>query len=378
MLSLALRTALALSVATSSLVARAAEPEPAEADAPADATDAAPSPGPVEAEAEPSAAAPSSTTPPSDDLDLDPLTAWRLRLDSAIDLANEDPKAGADGLAAVLSEAPNFTVELANDPVVRAHRNHALLVLARAYLTLGDEHRAGETIFEAQRSAGADPLNPGRLGPSLTDFYNQQQHAASSGGRGGIAVECTTPCRVYLNEHPAPSSSNNLLLGPYRLVIVGTRGDGEPLRQTVALTNAGETAKINYPARAAEPAEPTDPATRKKNARKAKRAGRMLPQWLEISAIVGGAAAIGAGAALVALDAGCVGQSNFKPSAQDPGTCTEIYNTRVGAFTAIGIGAFALLGGVITLSVDASRAKAAKNEPAADSRSVFIGYTRRF
>lgn len=369
------RALLALAVAAAPLLAHADEP----AEAP-EAADAAPS----TAAASPSAASPTATTSAADEPALDPFSAWRLRLASAVDLTNEDPAAGVDGLAAALAEAPRFTTELAGDAAARSDRNSALLALARGYLVQGDAERAAGAVFEAFVGAGADPLPVDRFGPSLADFVGQQRRALDSAGKAAITVECAVPCRVYLNERPSPAAAQGLALGTYRLYVEASTGAAAPLQEPVTLASAGETTRVVFPAGSGAPEGPADDkaALAGKDdgkGKRARRSTRTLPRWLEITAIVGGAAAIGAGTALLLIDGKCSGDTSVTPTAENPGdpaTCAEIFDTRIGAYTAIGVGAFALLGGVVTLSVDASRARQAKRE--AGPQAVMVGFTRRF
>ncbi|MCB9569753.1 MAG: hypothetical protein H6710_21465 [Myxococcales bacterium] len=331
--------------------------------------DAAEAPAPARATA---SASPGST--------IDPFNAWKLRLSAAVDATNEDPAAGVDELRGALAEAPKFTVELASDDAARSERNEGNLSLSRALLTLGDAEAAATAMDSALRDAGNDPLSPQRFGPSLADLHRQRLAALDAQGRGTIRVECALPCRVFINEHPAPAHAGGLFLGRYRVRIEASSGGEAPYTADLELGPDAREVRLPFPAQAAEgPADANLPIDAPTAGKRGKKGRRALPRWLEITSIVGGAAAVGAGVFLLRMDDYCVGDLSFKPSASMPGTCKDIYNTRIGAFTAIGAGAFFFAGGVITLSIDESRARRSRaSEAAPDSRTVMLGYTRRF
>ncbi len=325
-------------------------------------------------------AAPESAAPRTiQSENLDPYSAWTIRVAAAIDATNEDPSRGAAELAAALDQAPGFPVELSNDDGARNERNAGLLALARAHLALGDEASAIATMDEALRSAGSDPLQVERYGPSLTDLYRQRVAALDQAGKGGIRVTCANPCRVYLNEHPAPARSSGLWVGPYRVHVESSDGSLPPTDTVVVVAEAGMEVKLNYPSTAEGPAAPAgltngpgqaDPEVRKPR--------RILPRWLEVTAMVGGAAAVGAGTFLYLANSRCVGDLQTTPTADMPGTCSDIYRSRVGGLAAIGAGAAFFAGGVITLSIDESRARRERKSDGPNGRTVMVGYTRRF
>ncbi|MEZ4381714.1 MAG: hypothetical protein R3A79_10210 [Nannocystaceae bacterium] len=362
------------------LLALASAPEAAPEAADAPPIDA----GEVEAADEPAPAVdapPARSAPTALPSNLDPYSSWTLRLDSAIQATNDDP-ASAGELAAALDEAPSFTSSLANDDAARNDRNTGLLALARAYLVSGQRDKAVATMDEALRSAGSDPLDVARFGPTLGDLHRERVAALEHAGRGSIKVECAAPCRVYLNEHPAPSNAQGLFVGPYRVHVESSTNAYPPHDEVVVVAQAGQEIAVGFPPGVEGPARP-DGLTNgpgEGDEPEVKKAKRILPRWLEVTAMVGGLAAAGAGTFLVLANDRCVGDFQTTPTAEMPGTCADIYDSRVGGLAAIGAGAAFFAGGVITLSIDESRARRTRKagDAAPDGRTVMIGYTRRF
>ncbi len=335
----------------------------------------------TEESAPPPEAAPDASPPKTiQSANLDAYSAWTIRVAAAIDATNDDPSRGAAELAAALDQAPGYAVELSNDDGARTERNSGLLALARAHLALGDEPSAIATMDEALRSAGSDPLQVERYGPSLTDLYRQRVAALDQAGKGGIRVNCASPCRVYLNEHPAPARSSALWVGPYRVHIESADGSQPAADMVVVVAEAGMEVAINYPSTVEGPATPAGltngPGEPGPDAVKKPR--RVLPRWLEVTAIIGGAAAVGAGTFFYLANSRCVGDFQTTPTAEMPGTCSDIYRSKVGGLAAIGAGAAFFAGGVITLSIDESRARRQRKTEGPSDRTVMIGYTRRF
>ena len=308
----------------------------------------------------------------------DPFSDWLIALTSAVDATHDDPAAGAPRLAAALVDAASHTLALATDASARSRRGAALLSLSRAYLGLGDLPAASAAMDEALRAAGGEPLPADAYGPSLAQLHAERRAALEDAGRGAILVQCRTPCRVYLDERPAPAHARGILLGAYRLYVEATDPAIAPLRQEVALARADQELHILFPPPAAAPEGPL-PAEGPTPARPPKtRPRRIAPLWLEGLAIAGGAAAVGAGGALLALDARCVGDPGVTPTPTEPGTCAEIYDTRVGGVASIGAGALVLLGGVVTLAVDGARARRSAVGARASRDGLHLGYALRF
>ena len=316
---------------------------------------------------------------------LDPYRTWTLRLGAAIYASNDDPTRGVADLTALLSEAPPYASKLGRDDPARNQRNDALLALAQAHLVLGDQDAAIATMDEALRSAGQDPLRIDRYGPDLNQLYRQRVAALDQAGKGSIQINCRTSCRVFLDEHPAPSTASGLWVGPYRVHVESSDGT-YPAVDQVIVVQAGEVATLNFPNAVAEPTPegPRTPApltldpSKEEQGQAKKKNKRVLPRWLEVTAIVGGTAAMGAGAFLLVANARCVGDLSFKPTPENPGTCTDIYKTQIGGITALSVGAAFLTGGVITLSIDAKRTRNQRKSDPPSGQSVMLGYTRRF
>lgn len=316
---------------------------------------------------------------------LDPYRVWTLRLTAATNATNDDPTRDAADLAKLLDEAPSYASTLSRDDPARTQRNDGLLALARAHLVLGNQNAAIATMDEALRSAGSDPLRVDRYGPGLTELYNQRIAALDQAGTGSIHIKCLSPCRVYLNEHPAPSMASGLWVGPYRVHIESSDGS-YPAIDHIIIAEAGKVITLNFPGAVADdvpegPATPlalTNGPTKKDTSRANKKTKRILPRWLEVTAIVGGAAAAGAGAFLLVAHSRCAGDLQFKPTAQNPGTCPDIYKTQIGGIAAISAGAAFFAGGVITLAIDTKRTRNRREPDPLSGHSVMLGYSRRF
>jgi len=306
----------------------------------------------------------------------DAFSDWQIALTTAVERVHDDPAAGAPTLAAILAEAEVHTVHLANDDAARARRNAALLSLSRAYAGLGDTPAAEAAMDEALRAAGNDPLPAEAYGPTLAQVHAGRRAALIGAGRGALIVECATPCRVYLDERPAPAHARGLLLGPYRLHVEATDPAVPPLHQEILVGQADQEVHISFPASATAegPSQGDAPAI---ESRPTKRR-RIAPRWFEALAVAGGAAAMGAGGALLVLDDRCVGDPTFEPSAMAPGTCADIFNTRTGGFVALGAGAFFFVGGLVTLAVDESRVRRSGVRVDASKSALSLGYTLRF
>lgn len=306
----------------------------------------------------------------------DAFSDWQIALTTAVERVHDDPAAGAPILAAILGEADAHTVALADDAAARARRNSALLSLSRAYAGLGDTAAAEAAMDEALRAAGNDPLPAEAYGPTLAQLHAGRRAALEGAGRGALIVECATPCRVYLDERPAPAHARGLLLGPYRLHVEANDPAVTPLHQEVLVGQADQEVHVAFPTPAAtEGPTPGDapaiePAPRKRP--------RIAPRWFEALAVAGGAAAMGAGGALLALDDRCVGDPAFQPSPMAPGSCADIFNTRTGGFVALGAGAFFFVGGLVTLAVDESRVRRSGVRVDASKAALSLGYTLRF
>jgi hypothetical protein len=285
--------------------------------------------------------------------------ATRAALERAIQLANEDPAAGVAALREAIAELQADAIALADDPAARAERDRASSLLARALLASGDVDGAKEAIDAAIRSAGPEPLPVGELGPGIAALHAERVEALARGPRASLAVECGTPCRILVDERPVTSPLPDVPAGPYR-IFVGPKeiGGPEPLRVTVQLEGPHT---IHWPPpREPEPTTAAPPS--------ADRRRRALPRWLEIGALVAGAAGVGVGAALLAIDGRCPGGGDV----EDPDACPDLYDTKTGGIVAISVGGAVMSAGGVMLVVDEVRVGRG------GARSAVVGLRGRF
>ncbi len=327
---------------------------------------------------------PPKTMPPQGS-GLNPYSDWAVRLAAAIDATNDRPE-HAPNLALLLSEAPTFTEALGDDAAGRRRRNDGLLTLARAYLVGGDKSRAAETMDDALRSAGSDRLDAERYGPSLAALHRTRKAELTGAGNATIKIDCATPCRVFINEHPAPAYSRNLLIGAYRVRIVSSTG-AHPPGDEVVIAEAGQVHHITFPLAPEGPAllsvKPASPPVSDTNDTKrhprSQHSGRTLPRWVEITAVVGGTALAGAGTFLLLAEDRCIGDVQALPTAAAPAGCPNVYGGRTLGIAMIGAGAAVVAGGVLTLSIDESRLRRRpRTDAAVPVQRFMIGYSRRF
>ncbi len=307
---------------------------------------------------------------------------WLLSLGAARDATNDDP-VHAPTLALVLDEVPTFAHSLGDDAAGRHLRNEGLLALARAYLVSGDNSRARQTMNEAIRSAGGY-LDAKRYGPKLAALYRDRLVALTGAGGAAIKVDCRTPCRVFLNERPAAADSRHLPEGPYRVRIVATDAAHAPLDLPL-LTQPGGSQHITFPAISEGPtpaasvnlAKEASPRRRADSMTRSRR--RTLPRWLEITAMIGGAAAVGTGAFLVLSEERCIGDRQTMPTSSSAGRCPRIYAAQYPGFALIGAGSFLFTGGLVTLSIDEILPKKDRQAvPQSPHRRMMLGYRRAF
>jgi len=263
------------------------------------------------------------------------------RVRKARQMANEDPRRGAVQLRDALQLLRDFGPVLAKDPEGQDLRTMSLLTLSRSLLATEDADGARETMDEAIRTSRGDPLPAEEFGPGLAALYKERAGVLAKRGEGSLSVTCNTPCSIYLNERPVQPLTEGLIPGRYRVWIEDRDGEDPVLQRDVEIA-ADKTATLEFGT--ADIVEPPPLLPRK----------RIMPRWAEGLLMGVGAAAIGTGAVLWAIDGTC-------PNGADPVTqssvCPQIYTSQTAGIIAVALGGAVLLGGTITLTVDEVRAK---------------------
>jgi hypothetical protein len=262
------------------------------------------------------------------------------RVRTAQQMANDEPERGVVQLRDALQLLQEFGPTLAKDPEGQDARTMAELTLARALLAIDDADGAREAMDEIIRTSRGDPLPVKSFGPGLTALYRERSGVLTKQPGGTIAVECLSPCRVYINERPTPQRTDKLIPGSYRLWVESTDGKDSPLKRTVDV-GEGDVESIEFGKKPEEPdVQPDKP-----------KAKRIMPRWTEIVLMTAGAAAIGTGAALWAIDGSC-------PAGADPNdteACPRVYITKTAGIATLAAGGAVLLTGTLMLTVDEVR-----------------------
>jgi hypothetical protein len=302
----------------------------------------------------------SPTEPTSAD---DPVAA----VEQAISTANDDPTSGAAVLAEALSRLQADRDRLLEDPIAREVRANAQLTLARARLAKDDEAGAHDALDDVIRTYGTE-VKVDAYGPTLSELFQTRSRALADAGKGTIDVRCDQPCRVLVNELPSDGPTTEVFVGSYRVHVESTAAEG-PAPLDVALDVTGPTT-LHWPeptsAAAQPPGEPADPHPADDASRQNRK--RMLPRWAEAVIMVAGAAAVGAGAALIAINGRCPGRED--PS--DPDACPQVYTTQAPGIGVLAAGGAVLLTGGVLLTVDEVRVGRAR------AKSVSVGLHLRF
>lgn len=275
-------------------------------------------------------------------------------LEQARILANDDPGRFADGLATAIDEF-EADPSTASDPDGQALRLRSLLTLSRAYLANDDESSAAKAMDRAIRAAMGHEVPASDFGPSLTALYETRLEAL--GAPGSLEIACASPCVAVVNARAVEAGSHSVVPGPYVAEISGTDGGGEASFE-VSVTS-GETSTITWPgapATSAPEPEPSAPATNSLDAAPPdhdRNDGRLLPRWAEITGLVLGAGAMGAGAALLVIDGTC--QGGGSPSG--PNACDDLFETTAAGAATLAVGGTALITSGALLIVDEVRTR---------------------
>jgi hypothetical protein len=268
---------------------------------------------------------------------------------------NRDPDANHPALAAAVEKLTEFADELARDPKARELRTLAQLNVARALLRAGDEEAAGTLVDEAIRAAGDAEIPADNFGPKFGDFFDKRLEALREWGTGAIAVECTMPCRVLIDEREvADSGTAGLYFGNYR-VWIGPEDptsveDPTPAQHRIEIDIDGEIEKLEYaPApKIIEPEPVVEPPKVEPPPK------RLLPRWAEITGLGVGAGLMILGGVLLGTDGNCVAGGGLDPMA-DAQQCPQLWESTVSGAVLLATGAALGIAGGVTLAIDEVR-----------------------
>jgi len=301
------------------------------------------SPAPVNAMASAMDEPPAPTLSESTDADYQAAVA---SVRAAQQLANEDPARGATKLRDAITVLQSHGSKLATDADAQDLRTMAQLTLARALLASDDADGARGVMDDALRTSRGDPLPTKNFGPGLVALHRERASVLGKQGTGTLVVECLIPCRVFIDERPAQQRAAGLVLGHYRLLIEANDGSQPALHKIFDIEHDGQVVEFGFGQVAdtpiitdEQPITPNKPRT------------RLLPRWADILLMSAGAAAIGTGAALLAINGSC-------PKGADPNdtaACPQVYTTRTAGIATLAAGSALFVSGTVLLTVDEIR-----------------------
>jgi hypothetical protein len=282
------------------------------------------------------------------------------KVNAAMTSANEDPSRGTAQLRDALGLLRDHAARLATDLEGQELRTMAQLTLARALLAADNGDAAREAMDEAIRTSRGDPLPTKTFGPGLVALHREREGMLAKQGTGSIEVECHTPCSVYLNERRSEQIVEGLVPGSYRVRIEAKDGSVDPIQDIAQIEPNAPAIRIEFGTPAIVEVDTPPPREPKP---------RMLPRWADILIMSAGAAAIGTGAALWAIDGSC--PKGADPN--DPIACPRIYMTKTAGIITVAAGGAVFLSGTVLLSVDEVRT--ARNKSTA---AVTLSWAMRF
>ncbi|HVH98673.1 MAG TPA: hypothetical protein VM869_08180 [Enhygromyxa sp.] len=266
------------------------------------------------------------------------------RVETAMQMANEDPASGSTQLRDALNLLQGFAPQLATNPEGQELRTMGQLTLARALLATNNADGAREAMDEAIRTSRGDPLPTKNFGPGLTALHRERAGVLEKQGAGSIEIVCNVPCRVFVNERPTQQRTDGLVPGSYRVWIEANDGSGANLQKLVAIESDGDAVKLEFGRAIETPPEEEDvPKPKPKKP-------RLLPRWADVLLLSAGAIAVGTGATLWAIDHKCGDLSNPRTS-----QCPEVFLTKTAGIVTVAGGGALLLTGTVLLTVDEIR-----------------------
>lgn len=283
-------------------------------------------------------------------------------LDEAMIVANTDPEQGIVLLARALVALHQFAPLLATDRAARSHRSLAHLALARAKLALGDEQGAEASIDDTLRELGDVELPLDALGPTLAGRVEARRNTLAERGEGRVRITCSSPCRVWIDEHDADAALQPdglvLLAGSHRVWLE----DAERVERREFEVVGGRSIELRHPSEASSQPDVPAPTLHDVPPRASRPAAarvRVMPRWAELLGGGLGLAALAGGAALWAIDSTCPGGA----SPSDIDACPSLYDTRSAGITSVAVSSVVLAGSLALLAVDERRVRRASRRP---------------
>lgn len=277
-------------------------------------------------------------------------TDERARRDAAIEAliaaeaqATESPETAEGPLQDALRGFGDVAPLVADDPRAQEARAFAQLALARTRLVLGRPQDAAAAIDDALRAAGTRPLPVDQFGPALAALHAERVAALSAMPPATLAVRCSVPCRVLVDEH---ALADELLPGAHRAWVEALDPGLPVLRRELELA-PGEAVELAYEVQAPEPAPRPVPVDEAPPARR-----RILPRWASALGLGVGAGTAVAGGVLVAVDHRCPDLSNPRTE-----PCLRILDTDTGGFVLLGVGGAVAITAAVILAIDEVRAR---------------------
>jgi hypothetical protein len=267
-------------------------------------------------------------------------------LEAAITLLTEDPTAGNGPLAKALLALVDHAPSLAKDPESLARRVDAMLQLARLQLVKTPE-LAAQTMDEAIRQAHGALLPAASYGPRLDKLYQERLALMNNRGTAELEINCTIPCRVYIDGHEEPIVSGPLHLGPHHVWVEDSRGMYPHMRSVEDLSVVDKTYRLPYGPHLSRQRPSTGPVA------------RLAPRWAEITLITLGAAMLIGGTTALAYGA-----------SQEH---SQTFDARPLALAlTMGLGGVGLGVGSVMLSVDRQR------DPQNESTQAMLSWRAQF
>ncbi|MEM7155061.1 MAG: hypothetical protein AAF799_19590 [Myxococcota bacterium] len=257
--------------------------------------------------------------------------------------ATEHPETAEDALHDALDRFSEVAPLVGDDADAQKARTFALLALARTYLVLERPDDAAAVIDDALRAARGQAVPAKQFGPQLGALHDARMKALGGQAKATLVLDCTSPCRAWVDERPFDPESPELLPGAHRVWVESTTAGQPVVREDLDLA-AGQEATVRY-----EVELPPEPGSA--TATRADEPRRLLPRWASVLALSLGTGLAGAGGALVAIDHRCP-STLADPRSTD---CLNILNTDSGGFALIGFGSVTAITAAVILIVDEIR-----------------------